>query len=190
MTLGQPLETEYAPYYQGYIGYVTEEEILPVLRSQTEALDVLLDKVTPDRETFRYAEGKWSIREIVGHLIDAERVFGHRAFCIARGERQNLPGFEQNDYIATAPYDRIDLEDLLSELRLVRLSNIAMLRSLDDESWLRMGTANGNEVSVRALAFIMAGHLRHHMGVLRERYGLGERAANPGSADVPSATAP
>lgn len=173
MTLGQPLESEYAPDYQGYVAHVNEDEILPVLRSQLDALDVLLGRVTPERETYRYAEGKWSIREIVGHLIDGERVFGYRAFCIARGEKQNLPGFEQNDYILTAPYDRIDLEDLLSELRLVRLSNIAMLRNLDEESWMRMGTANDNQVSVRALAFIMAGHARHHMGVLRERYELG-----------------
>jgi hypothetical protein len=172
MTLGRPLETEYAPYYQGYVGYVTEEEIMPVLRSQMDALDVLLDKVTPDHEIFRYAEGKWSIREMVGHLIDGERVFGYRAFCIARGERQPLPGFDQNDYLATAPYERIDLEELSSELRLVRLSNLAMLRSLDDEAWLRTGTASDNPVSVRALAFVMAGHVRHHMGVLRERYGL------------------
>jgi len=170
---GQPLESEYAPYYSGYVAYVTEDEILPVLRSQMDALDVLLGRVAPDRETYRYAEGKWSIREIVGHLIDGERVFGYRAFCIARGESQNLPGFEQDDYMLTAPYDRIDLEDLLAELRLVRLSNIAMLRNLDEESWLRIGTANDNQVSVRALAFIIAGHVRHHMGVLRERYGLG-----------------
>jgi hypothetical protein len=173
MTRGQPLESEYAPYYQGYIAHVNEDEILPVLRSQLDALDVLLGRVAPERETFRYAEGKWSIREIVGHLIDGERVFGYRAFCIARGEKQNLPGFEQNDYILTAPYDRIDLEDLLAELRLVRLSNIAMLRNLDEESWMRIGTANDNQVTVRALAFIIAGHARHHMGVLRERYELG-----------------
>lgn len=172
MTRGHPLESEYAPYYQGYVAHVNEDEILPVLRSQLDALDVLLGRVSPEHETFRYAEGKWSIREVVGHLIDAERVFGYRAFSIARGERQNLPGFDENEYMLTAPYEQIELEDLLSELRLVRLANIAMLRNLDEESWLRMGTANDNQVSVRALAFIMAGHLRHHMGVLRERYGL------------------
>jgi hypothetical protein len=172
MTTGQPIESEYAPYYRGYVGQVTEEDILPVLRSQLDALDVLLGRVTPERETYRYAEGKWSIREIIGHLIDGDRVFGHRAFCIARGEKQNLPGFEQNDYILTAPYDHLDLEDLLSEFRLVRLSNLAMLRNLDGEAWARLGTANDDQVSVRALAFIMAGHVRHHMGVLRERYGL------------------
>jgi hypothetical protein len=171
--MSRPLESEYAPYYQGYVAHVSEEEILPVLRSQLDALDVLLNRVTPEQETYRYAEGKWSIREIVGHLIDGERVFGYRAFCIARGETRNLPGFDENEYMLRAPYNQIDLEDLLSELRLARLSNIAMLRNLDDEAWMRVGTANDAQVSVRALAFIMAGHLRHHMGVLRERYGLG-----------------
>ncbi len=171
--MNRPLESEYAPDYLGYVANVSEEEILPVLRSQLDALDVLLNRVTPERETYRYAEGKWSIREIVGHLIDAERVFGYRAFCIARGENQDLPGFEQNDYIAAARYDSIDLDDLLSELRLLRLANLAFMRNLDELAWATVGTANANEVSVRALAFMMAGHVRHHMEVLRERYGLG-----------------
>ena len=170
--MSRPLESEYAPYYQGYVARVTEDEILPVLRSQPDALDVLLNRVAPEHETFRYADGKWSIREVVGHLIDGERVFGYRAFAIARGDRNNMPGFDQNEYILTSPYNRIDLEDLLSEFRLARLSNIAMLRTLDDESWMRIGTANGSQVSVRALAFIMAGHVRHHMEVLREKYDL------------------
>jgi hypothetical protein len=168
--MSRPLESDYAPYYRGYVAHVSEEEILPVLRSQLDALDVLLNRVTLERETYRYAEGKWSIRELVGHLIDGERVFGYRSFCIARGESRSLPGFDQNEYMLSAPYDQIDLEDLLSEFRLVRLSNIAMLRNLDEASWLRIGTANDAQVSVRALAFIMAGHVRHHMGVLRERY--------------------
>lgn len=168
--MNRPTQTEYAPYYESYISQVSENDILPVLRSQMDELDVLLARVEPKQETFRYAEGKWSIRELLGHLIDGERVFGYRAFCIARGEQQNLPGFDQDDYMATAPYDRIDLEDLLSELRLIRLGNLAMLRTLDEASWARVGTANQNQVSVRALAFIIAGHVRHHMNVLRERY--------------------
>ena len=168
--MNRPTPTEYAPYYEGYISQVSESDIMPVLRSQMDELDVLLGRVEPEHETHRYAEGKWSIRQIVGHLIDGERVFGYRVFCIARGEQQNLPGFDQNDYMMTAPYDRIDLEDLLSELRLIRLGNIAMMRTLDEEAWSRAGNANSNQVTVRALAFIMAGHLRHHMNVLRERY--------------------
>jgi hypothetical protein len=169
----RPVESEYAPFYRGYVAHVGEEEILPVLRSQLDHLDVLLGQVTPERETYAYAEGKWSIRELTGHLIDGERVFGYRAFCIARGETRNLPGFDQNEYLLSAPYNQIGLEDLLSELRLARLSNIAMFRNLDDQAWQRVGTANDAKVSVRALAFSMAGHVRHHMGVLRERYGLG-----------------
>jgi DinB family protein len=168
--MNRPNETEYAPYYQAYINQVNENDILPVLRGQMDDLDVLLERVAPENETYRYAEGKWSIREIVGHLIDGERVFGYRAFSIARGEQQNLPGFDQDEYMLTAPYHNIELEDLLSELRLIRLGNIAMFRTLDEASWNRVGTANANQVSVRAIAFIMAGHVRHHMGVLRERY--------------------
>lgn len=168
--MGRPLENEYAPDFQNYVSQAPEEDILPAMRSQVDALDVLLDRVAPERETYRYAEGKWSIREIVGHLIDGERTFGYRVLCIARGETQNLPGFDQDQYMLTAPFDGIDLEDLLSEFRLVRLSNIAMLRTLDEAAWMRMGTANGAPVSVRALVYIMVGHVRHHMNVLRERY--------------------
>lgn len=168
--MSRPLENEYASAFQGYVSHVSEDDIMPAMRSQIDALDVLLDRVAPELETYRYAEGKWSIREIVGHLIDGERVFGYRALCIARGETQNMPGFDQDEYMLSAPFDRIELEDLLSEFRLVRLSNIAMMRTFDETAWGRMGTANGNPISVRALAYIMVGHARHHMDVLRERY--------------------
>ena len=168
----RPLENEYAQFYQSYVAHVTEDDILPAMRSQIDALDVLLDRVAPEQETYRYADDKWSIRQIIGHLIDGERVFGYRALCIARGETQNLPGFDENEYMPNAPYEHVELEDLLSEFRLVRLSNIAMLRTIDEGAWTREGTANGSPVTVRALAYVMVGHVRHHMGVLRERYGL------------------
>jgi hypothetical protein len=171
--MSHPLDTEYSPYFQPYVAHVPEDEILPAMRSQIDALDVLLDRVAPERETYTYGEGKWTIRQIIGHLIDGERVFGYRLLCIARGETQNLPGFDQDEYMANAPYEHVELEDLLSEFRLVRLSNIAMLRTLDETAWTRMGMANGAPVSVRALSYIMVGHLRHHMGVLRERYQIG-----------------
>ena len=168
--MNRPIDSEYANYFRGYIDQVSETDVMAVLRSELDDLDVLLDRVPADKETYAYDAGKWTIRQVVGHLIDGERVFGYRALCIARGETQNLPGFEQDDYLQTSPYNHMDLEDLLSELRLVRLSNIAMFRSLDGAAWDRVGTANNNQVSVRALAFIMAGHLRHHMNVLREKY--------------------
>src|SRR2546425_7991517 len=177
LEMNRPTETEYAPYYQSYVDQVSENDIMAVLRSGLDDLDVLLGRVPAEKETYRYAEGKWTIREIVGHLIDSERVFGYRALCIARGEKQNLPGFDQNDYMQTAPYNQIELEDLLSEMRLVRLSNVAMFRSLDQEAWNRTGIANANEVTVRALAFIMGGHMRHHMNVLKQRY-----LSNPSAA--------
>jgi hypothetical protein len=176
--MNRPAETEYAPYYQGYVNQVNENDIIAVLRSELDDLDVLLERVPAEKETYAYEPGKWTIRQVIGHLIDGERVFGYRAFCIARGEKQNLPGFEQDDYLQTAPYNNIDLEDLLSEMRLVRQSNIAMFRTLDEEAWSRVGIANNNEVSVRAIAFIMAGHVRHHMNVLRERYLVKEQSAS------------
>ena len=168
--MNRPAETEYAPDYQNYVNQVNENDIMAVMRSELDDLDVLLERVKADRETFAYAEGKWTIRQVIGHLIDGERVFGYRAFCIARGEQQNLPGFEQDDYLRTAPYNHIPLEDLLSEMRLVRQSNLAMFRSLDQSAWDCAGLANNNSITVRALAFIMAGHVRHHMKVLREKY--------------------
>jgi len=168
----RPLESEYAPSFRGYVGHVSENEIIPVLRSQLDEIESLLGGVSAERETYRYAPDKWSIREVAGHLVDAERVFGYRAFSIARGETQSLPGFDEKAYMMSAPYDRITLDDLLSEFRLVRLANIAMLRNLDEDAWRNVGTANDAQVSVRALAFIMAGHVRHHMGVLRERYQI------------------
>jgi hypothetical protein len=171
----RPLESEYAPSFSGYVAHVTENEIIPVLRSQLDELETLLGGVRAERETYRYAPDKWSIREVAGHLVDAERVFGYRAFSIARGETQSLPGFDEKAYMLGAPHDRVALEDLLSEFRLVRLANIAMLRNLDEDAWRSVGTANDAQVSVRALAFIMAGHVRHHMGVLRERYELGHK---------------
>jgi hypothetical protein len=182
--MNRPAETEYAPGFQSYVGQVNETDIMAVLRSEIDDLDVLLGRVPAEKETYAYAEGKWTIREIVGHLIDGERVFGYRALCIARGEQQNLPGFEQDDYLRASPYNRVDLEDLLSEMRLVRLSNIAMFRTLDEEAWNRVGIANNTQVTVRALAFIMAGHMRHHMNVLRERYLSNQDSATDSATDA------
>jgi hypothetical protein len=171
-SIARPGEGEYAPFYAGYVALVPETDILSVLERQAAELRELAASVPADRETFRYAEGKWSIREVMGHLIDGERVFGYRAFCISRGEKAGLPSFDENEYVAGARSNAVPLRELADELVLVRASNLAFLRRLEPREWERTGTASGKPVTVRALAWVMAGHPRHHVRILRERYGL------------------
>ena len=167
---GRPADSEYAPFYAGYVALVPETEILPVLRSQPAELRDLALSVGLARETYAYAAGKWTIREVFGHMGDAERVFGYRAFCIGRGETQPLPGFDENDYVARARFGDFALADLVREFALLRESSLSALRRVPDEAWSNVGTAGGAPVSVRALAFMMAGHVRHHAGVIANRY--------------------
>ncbi len=169
----RPTESEYAPYFSGYISHVPEADVLSVLEAQEVQLSQLTSQIPVNREKFRYAPGKWSIREVIGHLIDAERVFGYRAFCISRGERVSLPAFDENEYIKSSQYDDRPLGSQTGEFVVVRKSNVLFLRSLDDRAWEAVGTANNNRISVRALAYIMAGHVRHHVAILHERYSVG-----------------
>jgi hypothetical protein len=168
----RPTETEYATFYRGYVALVPETDIVGVLEPQVEEIRRLLAAVPAERETYRYAEGKWSIRQVLGHLVDGERVFGHRAFCFSRGEQAPLPSFDENEYAAGSRSDAVPLRELVEELALVRRANLAFLRRLDDCEWVQVGTASGKPVSVRALAWVMAGHPRHHLQILRERYGV------------------
>jgi hypothetical protein len=168
----RPTEAEFAPFYARYVALVPEADILAVLEQQAEEIRRLAASVPPERETYRYAEGKWSIREMLGHIVDGERVFGYRAFCFSRGEPAALPSFDENRYVAAARSDATPLPELADELALVRRSNLVVLRRLGPFEWARVGTASGKPVSVRALAWVMAGHPRHHLQVLRERYGL------------------
>ena len=168
----RPTETEYAAIYRGYVALVPETDIVGVLETQAEEIRRLLATVSPEKETYRYAEGKWSIRQVLGHLVDAERVFGYRAFCFSRGEPAPLPSFDENHYVDAARSDGVPLRELVEELALVRQANLAFLRRLDAREWAQVGTASGKPVSVRALAWIMAGHPRHHLQILRDRYGV------------------
>ena len=167
---GIPEKNEYAEWYAGYVALVPESDILAALAAQPDELDALLGGVSEEASTFRYAPEKWSIRELAGHLIDGERVFGLRALCFSRGETAPLPGFDEKSYIASAGYDAVPCAELRREFRLLREANVMMLTRLDGDAWMRRGTASNNPVSVRALAYIMAGHPRHHMGILGERY--------------------
>ncbi len=170
----RPEASEYAPFYARYVEAVPAgADVLDVLRAQPETLAQKVAALPADRETHRYAPGKWSVREVVSHLIDAERVFGYRAFCISRGEAQPLPGFDENEYVAASGADACPLSLLVEEFTLVRAANLAVFSGLDGAAWQRVGTASERPVSVRALAYITAGHAAHHLDVLRERYGLG-----------------
>jgi DinB family protein len=166
----RPSEVEFAPFYAGYVSLVTEADIMQVLEGQAADVRQRTRAFIPAREQFRYAEGKWSVREVLGHMTDAERVFGFRAFCFSRGDENALPSFDQNDYVARSGADRCSLADLVQEFGQSREANLTFLRRLDDDAWKRIGTASSKPVSVRALAYIMAGHVRHHLHILSTRY--------------------
>lgn len=173
MRIDRPAAGEYAPYFERYVGRVPEGDVLPVLERQRSELRAAFSGVSEERGGFRYAPGKWTVRELLGHVIDTERIFAYRALCIARGEAAPLPGFEQDPYVANAGHDRWTLAELLDDFDSVRRSNLAMLTHLDDAAVRRVGTSSGHATSVRAIAYILAGHVRHHLGVLAEKYGVG-----------------
>lgn len=166
----RPSKNEFAEYYGTYVGKVPDGDIVAILRAQMVDALTLLERVPAERTAFRYAPEKWSLQEVVGHVVDMEWVFTTRALCFARGLQAPMPGVEQDDFVAAAKLSRQTWPGLLAQWRALRSANTLMFESLDDEAWKRMGTASGYGVSVRALAYIIAGHERHHMGVIRERY--------------------
>jgi uncharacterized damage-inducible protein DinB len=170
--LQRPAPTEYAPYYARYVDRVPHGEFKSLLLDNMAALTATTASVDEGRAGFRYDPGKWSIRQMLGHLIDAERIFVYRALRFARGDATPLPGFEQDDYVATAGSDARTLADLRNELLALRGATLKFFDSLPDEAWTRVGTASGHSVSVRALAYIILGHTMHHLHVLAERYGV------------------
>lgn len=174
----RPGTDEYAPYYQTYIGKVPEQELLKLLSDQLEQTLALLAPVPETQGDATYAPGKWSIKEVAGHISDTERIMAYRLLRIARGDVTPLPGFEQDDYVRAAGFGSLALADLIADLRLVRASTLSLLRVLNEAALGRRGVANGSPVSARALAYIIAGHERHHADILRNQYRLGERAAS------------
>ncbi|HEX8634788.1 MAG TPA: DinB family protein [Pyrinomonadaceae bacterium] len=170
LTSARPAETEYAPYYGKYVSLVHGDDILAVLSDQLSATLALLRGIPESQAGFRYADGKWSINELVGHMIDAERIFAYRALRFGRNDQTPVPGFEQDDYIRHASFDACSLGDLTAEFESVRRATLFLFRHLDAAAWMRRGIASDSEVSVRALAYIIAGHELHHAGILRDRY--------------------
>ncbi|MGV3487374.1 MAG: DinB family protein [Tuberibacillus sp.] len=166
----RPESNEYIEYYSLYINMVPEGDIIQILNEQVKDTVALLKDLTEPQAEFRYEEGKWSIKQLIGHIADTERVMIYRLLCIARGETVSLPGFDQNAYMDNASFDEQTIDDLLADLTAVRMASVTLLKGLKEHDWAKMGIANQANVSVRALAYIMAGHERHHRAFIKERY--------------------
>lgn len=174
LSISRPAPDEADPFYHGYILKVPDEDIGSQLGTQLEEVQRLFAPVSEPSAAFRYAEGKWSVKEVLGHLSDVERILTYRLLRISRGDSTPLPGFDEDAYVPAGGFDVRTLPALLAEFRAVRLSTMALIDGLPQECWTRRGVANGKPVSARALAYIIVGHVAHHLGVLRERYGLGQ----------------
>jgi len=169
-TVERPHENEYAPFYAGYVALVPDGDVFETLARQPEALRTLLARLSTEQADFRPGPEEWSIKEVIGHINDTERVFAYRALRFARGDETPLAGFEQDDYVREAHFGARPLPDLMEEFDLLRRANVLAFRDLSREASLRQGTASGFAVSVRALLYIMAGHVAHHLESLRQDY--------------------
>jgi hypothetical protein len=172
----KPSQDEYAEWYAGYVALVPEGDIVAILATQLDDTLAILRDMNEQQAGYRYAPGKWSVREVVGHIADAERVFAYRALRFARGDRTALPSFDENAWVDSSHFDDRPLVSLIAELAAVRAATVSLLAGLPGDSWTRQGIASNWEVSVRALAWIIAGHELHHRQILAERYA-GPRAA-------------
>jgi hypothetical protein len=158
------------PHYQAYVDEASDEDVLAALERGLAETRALVLEFGEARGGHRYSPGKWSVREVIGHLSDGERIFAYRAFRMARGDRTPLASFDEDAYIAASRYDERSLADLLGEFAHLRAASLALFRALDGEAWERTGTASGKEFVVAGFPWIMAGHENHHRRVLRERY--------------------
>lgn len=169
--ISKPDAGEYAPYAAIYIGLLPDDGlILEHLQTNLTATSELLRSLSEEQLTYRYAPGKWTIKEILAHLIDDERIYSYRALRFARNDKTELPGFEQDDYALESGANERSIDDLLSEFGTVRAATISLFESCDDQALLRMGVADGKMTSVRALAYHLAGHELRHLNIIKERY--------------------
>lgn len=170
LTIARPEPGEYAPYYDRYISLVKGTDILGTLDAQRREMVLLLSGCDEADGDFRYAPDKWNAKEVLGHVCDTERIFAYRALRIARGDRTPIEGFEQDDYVRNGPFAKGPLSEVIEDYIAVRRATLTLLRNLDEAAWTRRGVANRNEVSVRAIAYTIAGHELHHRRILEEKY--------------------
>ena len=166
----RPKSDEHVPYYAGYIAEATGRDTLESLEQQIARVAAVLAPIPEAKGAHRYAEGKWSIKEVIAHVSDAERVFSYRLLSIARADPAPLPGFDQDAWVPTSGADARTLADIGDEFTAIRRATLALLRPIQDEEMLRRGVASGHPVSARAIAWILPGHMEHHMKVLKEKY--------------------
>ena len=171
IAIARPEAGEYNAGFQRYVDRaLDEDDVLDALERQVDEVHKAFEPFSPAKEAYRYAPEKWTVREVLGHVLDSERVFGYRVLALARNETQKLPGFDEEVYAAVAPHHSVPLASLVEQFALVRRSHALMLREFDDAAWAREGIANQHRITVRALPFIMVGHTRHHLAVLAEKY--------------------
>jgi len=168
--MARPVPSDYPVFYESYIKLVSEEDLSETMRSSLEEMVDFLDSIYPDKADYRYAEDKWSVKELLQHMIDTERIFSYRALCIARGEHQSLPGFDEKIYAKNADVSGKSLKELKEEMLTVRESVYMMFRGFNDEMLSRVGISNNKQVSVNAIGYMIIGHARHHFNILKERY--------------------
>jgi hypothetical protein len=169
-TVSRPQAGEYEPYYDRYISLVADGDILPTLENQRRQTMLLLSGRDETDGDYRYAPDKWTAKEVLGHVCDTERIFAYRALRISRGDATPIEGFEQDDYVRNGPFAQRPLGELIEDYIGVRRATLTLLRNLDEAAWSRRGVANKNEITVRALAYIIAGHELHHRRILEEKY--------------------
>lgn len=167
--MNRPQSNEYAPFYGKYIDTVSEN-VLGELEHQANSFHEFLNSIPEEKVLYAYAEGKWTVKELVGHVIDTERIMAYRALTFARGDANQLPGFEENDYVKKARFNDHTLSALANEFAALRRANVFLFRSFNGDDLNSMGVASGREISVRALLYIIAGHVNHHKNILNERY--------------------
>jgi hypothetical protein len=170
LVIARPESGEYAPYYERYISLIEDNDILATLDRQRREMVLLLSGLSEEQGDFRYAPEKWSAKQVLGHVCDTERVFAYRALRISRGDATPMEGFEQDDYVKNGPFARHVIAEVIEDYIAVRRATISLLRSLEEAAWSRRGVANKNEVTVRALAYTIAGHEAHHRRILEEKY--------------------
>ena len=166
----RPQPSEYDPYYERYISLVKGEDMGATLQKQAQQTRDLLGKLTTEQSEFRYAAGKWSVKEVLGHMNDTERIMSYRVLRIARGDQTPIEGYEQDDYVAAGKFSRRTMDNLLQEFMTIRNATIQLIRHLDEETATRRGTANNKPISARAVVYVIAGHELHHRRILEEKY--------------------